>query len=169
MANANPPPSGLNLTPTQVTDALWNYHFRNFRNGSIREIVVHLGWKNHLGQTGINELAKRLRLVFASCMFDMRLTMPFDSLLLETPVTTIENVQVSRLIISPVSSTEGHTMEVFQTQSAASGGKGQKVARPPNAFILYRKHFHKIFKYADPNMHNNEICKFSPCPLASVM
>lgn len=37
--------------------------------------------------------------------------------------------------------------------------KRNKVPRPPNAFILYRKHYHTILKEQDPSMHNNEICE----------
>ena len=61
----------------------------------------------------------------------------------------------------PASTDLGHTVEVFQTQIAANPGKNQKVARPPNAFILFRKHYHPRYKAADPDMHNNEICKLS--------
>ncbi|KAI9799445.1 MAG: hypothetical protein M1825_004545 [Sarcosagium campestre] len=32
-----------------------------------------------------------------------------------------------------------------------------KVPRPPNAFILYRKHHHPLLKAGNPNLHNNEI------------
>ena len=32
-----------------------------------------------------------------------------------------------------------------------------KVPRPPNAFILYRKHFHPILKFKHPELHNNDI------------
>ena len=47
-----------------------------------------------------------------------------------------------------------------------SGGKKQHLAkskknripRPPNAFILYRKHHHPGLKAAKPELHNNEIC-----------
>ena len=34
-----------------------------------------------------------------------------------------------------------------------------KIPRPPNAFILYRQHFHPSMKKQNPNLHNNEICK----------
>lgn len=37
--------------------------------------------------------------------------------------------------------------------------KRNKVPRPPNAFILYRKHYHTILKGQDPSMHNNDICE----------
>lgn len=34
-----------------------------------------------------------------------------------------------------------------------------RVGRPPNAFILYRKHHHEKVKKANPGFVNNEICK----------
>ena len=34
-----------------------------------------------------------------------------------------------------------------------------KIARPPNAFILYRQHHHPKVKAMMPEMHNNDICK----------
>jgi hypothetical protein len=34
-----------------------------------------------------------------------------------------------------------------------------KAPRPPNAFILYRKHHHTILKQKNPAIHNNQICK----------
>lgn len=63
MANVIAPPPGMNLTPDQVTDALWNHHCRSFQSGATREIVLDLGWKIHLGQNGVDELAKRMRFV----------------------------------------------------------------------------------------------------------
>jgi hypothetical protein len=40
---------------------------------------------------------------------------------------------------------------------AASPVKKVKVARPPNAFILYRKHHHPLLKAANPDLQNNDI------------
>lgn len=34
-----------------------------------------------------------------------------------------------------------------------------KVPRPPNAFIIYRKEWHPKVVKENPNLHNNEICK----------
>ena len=34
----------------------------------------------------------------------------------------------------------------------------QKIPRPPNAFILYRQHFHPSMKKQFPDLHNNELC-----------
>jgi HMG (high mobility group) box len=39
--------------------------------------------------------------------------------------------------------------------------KQAKIPRPPNAFILYRQQYHPIIKAANPDFHNNDICKSS--------
>ena len=39
--------------------------------------------------------------------------------------------------------------------------KKSKIPRPPNAFILYRNWHHPLIKAANPEMHNNQICKFT--------
>lgn len=38
-------------------------------------------------------------------------------------------------------------------------GKKSKVPRPPNAFILYRQHWHPHYKQYNKSMHNNDISK----------
>jgi hypothetical protein len=35
----------------------------------------------------------------------------------------------------------------------------EKIPRPPNAYILYRKDRHHLVKDANPGISNNEICK----------
>lgn len=44
---------------------------------------------------------------------------------------------------------------------SADKEKLDKIPRPPNAFILYRQHYHPIIKAQNPQLHNNDICKFS--------
>ena len=39
------------------------------------------------------------------------------------------------------------------------GSAKDKVPRPPNAFIIYRKEWHPKVVKENPNLHNNEICK----------
>lgn len=47
----------------------------------------------------------------------------------------------------------------------STGNRGMnsraKLPRPPNSFILYRQHHHPLLKETQPNLHNNEICKWS--------
>ncbi len=42
--------------------------------------------------------------------------------------------------------------------------KTGRIPRPPNAFILYRQHWHPILKEVNHLLHNNQICgsKFNP-------
>lgn len=51
-----------------------------------------------------------------------------------------------------------------QLHEAASQGMNlypdlQKIPRPPNSFILYRKHFHKSITASNPGVPNTEICE----------
>jgi hypothetical protein len=57
------------------------------------------------------------------------------------------------------SPTVGLDSENEATNSAAPKKAKQKVPRPPNAFILYRKDWHPIVVAAHPGVHNNAICK----------
>ena len=41
---------------------------------------------------------------------------------------------------------------------------GEKIPRPANAWIMYRKHHHASFVTANPGVHNNQICNV-PAPI----
>jgi len=43
----------------------------------------------------------------------------------------------------------------------ATRRQADKIPRPANAWILYRKHFHTSFVEANPGIDNNQICKSS--------
>jgi len=51
------------------------------------------------------------------------------------------------------------------TNTAATGAstsrlaKDDKIPRPANAFILYRKDHQDLMKAANPGIHNNDVCK----------
>lgn len=80
-------------------------------------------------------------------------------------------VYISRTVesddLTPVSSPSGtpqqasplsvSTPSSIDAQSPTASGERSKVPRPPNAFILYRKHYHPILKDQNPDMHNNDI------------
>jgi hypothetical protein len=53
----------------------------------------------------------------------------------------------------------GLDSESEATNSAAQKKAKQKVPRPPNAFIIYRKDWHSTVVGANPGVHNNAICK----------
>lgn len=44
-----------------------------------------------------------------------------------------------------------------------------RIPRPPNAYILYRKDNHHLVKAANPGIHNNEICEYSPVALMAML
>lgn len=49
--------------------------------------------------------------------------------------------------------------DAVSSQTTTKGGPKEKVSRPPNSFIIYRKEWHPIMVKANPGMHNNDICK----------
>jgi hypothetical protein len=50
--------------------------------------------------------------------------------------------------------------ELNRVQAAARAVTQQKIPRPPNAYILYRKDNHLTIKRAHPGVTNNEICEY---------
>lgn len=45
------------------------------------------------------------------------------------------------------------------TGNSKGNSKKVKIARPPNAFILYRQHHHAEVVSQNPSIHNNQICE----------
>ena len=73
---------------------------------------------------------------------------------------TLEDLTIGVLRIIPSRAPEGRTGGMIDaSKSRRSLPKQEKVARPPNAFILYRQHHHPLIKSSDPGLHNNQICK----------
>ncbi|KAL8763871.1 MAG: hypothetical protein Q9184_000467 [Pyrenodesmia sp. 2 TL-2023] len=66
------------------------------------------------------------------------------------------------ITISPVYNTDGRTIDVNGLSTKAKPKK-DKIARPPNAFILYRQHHHANVVAQYPQLHNNQICESSHC------
>lgn len=82
-------------------------------------------------------------------------------------VATMDTLH-SEAITSPTPSTtsveEEHLLPARvakNTRAKVAKERMKKIPRPPNAFILYRQHHHPKVKAAHPDMHNNEICKYS--------
>ena len=65
-------------------------------------------------------------------------------------------------MIAPENNACGHTEVIPQVEKGkskpAKATKPAKIARPPNAFILYRQHHHPLVKAGNPRLHNNQIC-----------
>jgi len=63
---------------------------------------------------------------------------------------------------SPFESINNQIKQGLDKQQAGDDKqKFAKIPRPPNAFILYRQEHHPIIKAANPEFHNNDICKLS--------
>jgi hypothetical protein len=50
--------------------------------------------------------------------------------------------------------------QVYSLKGARKIEKGDKIPRPANAFILYRKAHHDTVKAENPGISNNDICEF---------
>lgn len=61
--------------------------------------------------------------------------------------------------IVPVTTLNRHEKSTVIEPKVKPKSKKDKIARPPNAFILYRQHHHPLVKSQFPNLHNNQICK----------
>jgi len=74
-------------------------------------------------------------------------------------VDIIEDISHSIIKFAPRSHLLGHN-EIVPKANASSirTSANGRVARPPNAFILYRQKHHPVVKAAHPDMHNNQIC-----------
>lgn len=75
-------------------------------------------------------------------------------------MTTVEDVDGGVIQIAPSRYLLGHNSIVPGAKKPkVKTIKEDKIARPPNAFILYRQHHHPLVKASHPELHNNQICK----------
>lgn len=82
--------------------------------------------------------------------------------MIAAPVTAFEDNVHGTLRISPSRLLLGHDVIIPGVEKPqVKTAKKSKVARPPNAFILYRQSFHPVLKAENPDLHNNQICKFT--------
>lgn len=82
--------------------------------------------------------------------------------MIDAPVATVEDVDRGVIHIAPSRNLLGHDSIIHGAKKPkAKALKEDKVARPPNAFILYRQHHHPLVKASHPKLHNNQICKFA--------
>ncbi len=81
--------------------------------------------------------------------------------MIEAPVTVTEIPSEAIIRIAPAHNARGHDQIIQGAQKAKPRTSNKaKVARPPNAFILYRQHHHPLVKAEYPNLHNNQICEY---------
>ena len=83
-----------------------------------------------------------------------------SSNMIEAPVTVSEEPDRGLIRIAPTHNPLGHDSIIPEAQKAKPRTSNKaKIARPPNAFILYRQHHHPLVKAEYPDLHNNQICE----------
>ncbi len=76
-------------------------------------------------------------------------------------MTTFEDPERGAIQIVPSHSEQGHDSTVPGARDPkVKIAKTAKIARPANAFILYRQHYHPVLKAQQPGIHNNTICMY---------
>ncbi|KAI4284148.1 MAG: hypothetical protein L6R38_001646 [Xanthoria sp. 2 TBL-2021] len=122
----------------QLAEHVWKQHASNINHGFVNSVIVDSVAENAIGSDGLALIAER-----------------FQSMI-QAPVK-IKNRGSLPTMIYPVANTDGHEKLTLTKPKSKTVSKKDKVARPPNAFILYRQHHHPIVKSQNPDLHNNQI------------
>ncbi|KAL8699397.1 MAG: hypothetical protein Q9201_006026 [Fulgogasparrea decipioides] len=122
----------------QVADNLWQQYAAIINQGFANKIVIDPMVTHAIGTDGISFIAER-----------------FKSMI-QAPVKVSGGVN-RPLTISPAYLPDGRKKATGGELKPNSKGKKDKIARPPNAFILYRQHHHSKVVDANPGLHNNQI------------
>ncbi|KAL9039507.1 MAG: hypothetical protein Q9214_004847 [Letrouitia sp. 1 TL-2023] len=123
-------------------DNLWTQFETAINNGSANNIELVAAMKNAIGVAGIHFLAVRYEAMIGA------------------PISIINNPQSGSVCLVPAYDLDGHYVSYTDFPKPMQVNK-VKVARPPNAFIMYRTYYHPIIKAANPDIHNNSICKLT--------
>lgn len=164
---------------TSATELIWNEAIMNFHLTD-NEILLPLNITAIIGSSSIEQLKLQL-----SWDYPSEHVYPWANLFLRAflgrPCVAFvdESLECVRILARPEFKGLGSVTDNMVLAQTSTGGqfvlrdcpvrspemmdkkseKRNKVPRPPNAFILYRKHYHSILKEQDPNMHNNDICE----------
>lgn len=119
-----------------------------------------IGLKSVIGQDGINIMAARFRFDRNTPKCILIIANLTPSNLIEAPVKVTEDLEQGSVKITPSCNRLGQDKIIPGAQKAKPRTSTKaKVARPPNAFILYRQHHHPLVRSEYPELHNNQICK----------
>jgi hypothetical protein len=146
-----PPAPGV----PSVIEYLLKTELSRVTSGQAPFFSIDSRWKSIIGQQGIKEIASKLGY---ECEFSSA-TRAFNKELRTHLNSAIRiNIRDDRVVMVPV---EGSVVvPTVVKKKAVKGTKDERIPRPPNAFILYRQHYHPLVKRAHPEFHNNQICKF---------
>ncbi|KAL9006140.1 MAG: hypothetical protein Q9188_001109 [Gyalolechia gomerana] len=119
----------------QVAENLWAQYAANINHGFIDRIVVDPMVANAIGQAGLNLIVERYEAM------------------IQAPIT-MNGGGPGAINIYPTYKAIGRKA-VTAVEPAIN--KKDKIARPPNAFILYRQFHHGKIVAQHPELHNNQI------------
>lgn len=161
-----------------IVDNILNMQFNPFQS----VIVVKRSEYDMLQEGGRAWLAEHLRYATLVCALtrSSQLTQPVTSHTLEKDVIWVEDgtSAMERYFVGPIEeficenrmliNIDGGAVLVERPTSKGildkirgeekSKRKPQRISRPPNAYILYRKDHHQMIKAAHPSYTNNDIC-----------
>ncbi|KAL8807375.1 MAG: hypothetical protein Q9182_000714 [Xanthomendoza sp. 2 TL-2023] len=144
----------------QLAEHVWNQHASNINHGFVDKVILDPVVEMALGSDGLALIAERFQSVpILQCLVNQLIN--FRSMI-QAPVK-INKQGPHPTEIYPVGHRNGHEkVAVIESKvKAKAEAKKDKIARPPNAFILYRQHHHPLVKSQNPELHNNQICKSS--------
>ncbi|KAL8661364.1 MAG: hypothetical protein Q9202_005666 [Teloschistes flavicans] len=125
----------MSISIKQVAENLWQQYAVDIDTGVSNKIVIDPMLGNALGKEGITLIAERFK-----SMIDAQVRISGGA---GRPIS-----------ICPAYLPDGPTKA---TSGSKASSKGAKIARPPNAFILYRQHHHSDVVNKNPSIHNNQI------------
>lgn len=141
----------------QLAEHVWKQHASNINHGFVNSVIVDSVAENAIGSDGLALIAERFQSVLVLNYVSKKYSPALRSMI-QAPVK-IKNRGSLPTMIYPVANTDGHEKLTLTKPKSKTVSKKDKVARPPNAFILYRQHHHPIVKSQNPDLHNNQICK----------
>ena len=72
----------------------------------------------------------------------------------------VTDLVAGKIIVRPIGPAPSAQKQSMGTEDVdADVAPKEKVARPPNSFIIYRQKWHPKVVKEHPGMHNNDICK----------
>ncbi|KAL8681504.1 MAG: hypothetical protein Q9224_004636 [Gallowayella concinna] len=122
----------------QLAEHVWKQHASNINRGFVDKVILDPVVEVAIGSDGLALIAER-----------------FESMI-QAPVR-INKQGPHPTEIYPVTHLNGRQKVTVIETKVKANSKKDKIARPPNAFILYRQHHHPLVKSQNPELHNNQI------------
>ena len=144
-----------------ITDTLWDGYQRSLNSGARALIELPMQLKSVIGSDGIQVLADRLRFALSPLRYQFRTPANLSySDFIQAPISVSDVVSRSVVKIEPAKLPKRYVRGLPRRKLSTTKAKDpDRILRPPNSWILYRKHHHRLIKARDPAKLNNDICK----------